>query len=248
MYYIRARRNIILLMALFSSLLFSYGCAGRAALPQAQSVPIGPTALPENFGSHAEKISPSDGSLFVDERGVSLASDFRGRRIGDIVTIILQENMKGAKNVKTSTAKQSSFNLGLSGLFGFHFKKQLGKTYPNETIDPTKAIGGDVKDSFDGSGKTSRDASLTGTVSARIVDVLPGGSLAIKGTRALKINNETQYLTISGVVRQTDIGPDNTVLSTKIADARIEYTGSGIISEKQTPGWAHRILGIISPF
>ena len=208
---------------------------------------IAPTALPDP-GINVEPKGPKDGSIFSEDREANLVSDFRARHVGDVVTIILQENMKGAKDVKTSTSKQSDFNLGLSGIFGFEFKKRVNPRYPKETIDPAKAIGGSVKDSFDGSGKTSRDASLTGTISARVINVLPGGNLLIRGTRALKINNETQYLTITGVVRPTDISPTNTVSSTKIADARIEYTGAGVLAEKQRPGWLARVLGVISPF
>lgn len=232
---------LIVLVTVFIS-----GCAGgRGSLSEAPA--IAPTVLPDLVPKVDTKVQ-TDGSLFTADRSASLVSDFRARHVGDVLTIILQENMKGAKDVKTSTSKQSAFNLGLSGIFGFDFKKRMSPRYPKETIDPSKALGGTVKDSFNGSGKTSRDASLTGTISARVLSVLPGGNLIIQGTRALKINNETQYLTITGVVRPTDIRPDNTVLSTKIADARIEYTGSGVLAEKQNPGWLPRVLGKISPF
>lgn len=227
--------------------IFSWGCSPRGGAMAPPVSSIAPTELPD-LGVNMEPEGPKDGSLFSEDRGATLVADFRARHVGDVVTIILQENMKGAKDVKTSTSKQSDFNLGLSGIFGFDFKKRMEPRYPKETIDPSKALGGTVKDSFDGSGKTSRDASLTGTVSARVVNVLPGGNLLIRGTRALKINNETQYLTITGVVRPTDIGPSNTVSSTKIAEARIEYTGAGVLAEKQRPGWLSRVLGIISPF
>ena len=235
--------NCILLLTILTIL----GGCGQNAGTAPRLAAIAPTELPDP-GFNIEPQGPKDGSLFREDRGATLVSDFRARHVGDVVTIILQENMKGAKDVKTSTSKQSDFNFGLSGIFGFDFKKRMGNRYPNDTIDPAKAFGGTVKDSFDGSGKTSRDASLTGTISARVINVLPGGNLLIRGTRALKINNETQYLTITGVVRPTDIQPDNTVSSTKIADARIDYSGAGVLAEKQSPGWLARMLGLFLPF
>ena len=223
------------------------GCGLGARNTPPRLAPIAPTSLPDPEAGTAHQ-TPGDGSLFREGRAVNLVSDFRARHIGDVVTIILQENMKGAKDVTTSTAEQTDFNFGLSGIFGFELKDRVGNRYPNETVDPLNAFGGQVKDAFNGSGKTSRDASLTGTISARVIEVLPGGNLLISGTRALKINNETQYLTISGVVRPADISPDNTVSSTKIAEARIEYTGTGVLADKQRPGWFSRVLSVMLPF
>ncbi len=188
-----------------------------------------------------------EGSLYTSERGASLISDFRARYVGDVITIVIAENLKGSKDVNTQTQRQSEMNVGLTGILGLDFKKRMEPKY-NTTIDATKAIGGSTTDKFLGTGKTSRNASLTGTISARILEVLPGGNLVVRGTRSLRINNETQYLTLTGVVRPQDIAPDNTVSSTKIADAQIEYTGGGVLSEKQRPAWFARLLGLITLF
>jgi flagellar L-ring protein precursor FlgH len=107
---------------------------------------------------------------------------------------------------------------------------------------------GTSKDTFKGTGKTSRDGNLKGTISARVVDVFPDGNLMIEGTRELKINSESQYLILSGIVRPKDIKSDNTISSTKLADARIAYTGGGSLSEKTSPGWFSRLLGVFAPF
>ncbi|MDD3553704.1 MAG: flagellar basal body L-ring protein FlgH [Deltaproteobacteria bacterium] len=191
---------------------------------------------------------PAEGSLFIPNQESSLYGDFRARNVGDVVTILIQENLKGSKDVSTKTSRNSDMNVGLTGVAGLEFVEQVQPGYPGSTINPSTAIGGGTKDTFDGSGKTSRNSSLTGTISARVVQVLPDGNLVVEGTRELKINNETQYLILSGVVRPKDLSPDNTIPSTRIADARMEYTGGGVLSEKQSPGWLARILGSVSPF
>ncbi len=188
---------------------------------------------------------PQEGSLFRPGMGASLVSDFRARRIGDVVTIKIVENLKGSKDVKTQRQRQSQFNIGLSGLLGLDLKKGVSSL---TGFDPSQVVGGTTNDKFNGNGQTSRNTSLVGTISARVVKVLPGGNLVIRGIRQLRINDETQYLVITGIARPQDIAPDNTILSTRLADARIEYTGGGVLSEAQKPGWLARILGVLSPF
>ncbi len=188
---------------------------------------------------------PKEGSLFRPGMGASLVSDFRARRIGDVVTIKIVENLKGSKDVKTQRQRQSQFNIGLSGLLGLNLKKGVSSL---TGFDPSQVIGGTTNDKFNGNGQTSRNTSLVGTISARVIKVLPGGNLVIRGVRQLRINDETQYLVITGIARPQDIAPDNTILSTRLADARIEYTGGGVLSEAQKPGWLARILGVLSPF
>jgi len=217
---------------------------GCASINPPQPLPVAPASL----GSVPhERSAPAEGSLFDPNRTESLFEDFRARRTGDVVTILLEENFKGAKEVDTQTARDSDMNIGLTGIMGLEFKKRMEPHY-DTTIDATKAIGGSTKDSFKGSGKTTRDASLEGTISARIVDVLPDGNLLVQGSRELKINNESQYLILTGVIRPKDLAADNTISSTRIADARIAYTGGGTLSEKQNPAWFARLLGLIAPF
>ncbi len=227
---------------IFVAAILTAGCAQNMQPPPPS---LGMTRIPSP--PPVQRQTLQEGSLYTSDRGASLISDFRARYVGDVITIVIAENLKGSKDVNTQTQRQSEMNVGLSGILGLDFRKRMEPKY-NATIDATKAIGGSTTDKFQGTGKTSRNASLTGTISARIVEVLPGGNLMIQGTRALRINNETQYLTLSGVVRPQDIAPDNTVSSTKIADAKIEYTGGGVLSEKQSPAWFARLLGLIALF
>ncbi len=229
------KKNILACSALLLS-----ACAGTAP-PQVMHTPSNFRQIP------IQSAPPAEGSLYSPGTESSLYSDMRARNTGDVITILIEENLRGTKNASTSTSKKSDMNLGLTGILGLEFNEAMQPNYKG-TVDATKAIGGASSDSFNGSGKTSRDASLRGTVSARVLQVLPDGNLFVEGTRELKINNETQFLILSGVVRPKDVTPDNTISSTKLADARIEYTGAGTLSEKQSPGWLGRILGTVAPF
>ena len=225
------------------------GCAPRRASTPAPPIDMSPSSF--NL-MEPEPPPPAEGSLFNPGRTSSLYSDFRARHVGDVITIVIDEDLKGSKDVKTQTQRKSEMNVGLTGLLGLEWRRRLEPRYKNRpsnaTVDPTKAIGGSTTSKFDGSGATSRNASLKGTVTARVIKVLPSGNLVIRGTRALRINNETQYLILTGIVRPRDLSADNTISSTRIADARIEYTGGGVLSEAQNPGWFGRLLGMMALF
>jgi flagellar L-ring protein precursor FlgH len=109
-------------------------------------------------------------------------------------------------------------------------------------------IGVNTTNDFSGSGETTRTGSLSATITARIVDVLPNGNLAVEGKRELYVNNEKKEILVQGIVRTKDIAYDNSILSTQIADAKIIYTGIGVVGEKQTPGWLARVLDTVWPF
>ena len=191
---------------------------------------------------------PREGSLFDPNDESSLVADFRARKVGDILTVKIEENLTGEKDVKTNTDKKSSVNVGLTGILGLEFNKRVSPRYPGQTVDATKAIGGMSTNKFDSKGQTSGDTKLTGTISVRVIKKLPGGNLLIRGSRELTINNETQYVILTGVVRPADIDHNNVVSSTKIAEARISYTGGGSLSEMQRQGWLGRLIGIFAPF
>jgi len=115
-------------------------------------------------------------------------------------------------------------------------------------FNPFGTINGGMTSDFQGNGTTSRSGALTGYLTASVVTVLPNGNLRIVGSREVTVNNERQIMTLAGVVRSRDVSPDNVVLSTFIADAHIFYSGSGVINEKQQPGWMARIIEGVWPF
>ena len=112
----------------------------------------------------------------------------------------------------------------------------------------SKLIDASASSKFDGSGSTSRKETLSATISAKVVDVLPNGNLKIEGRRNVKVNNEDQIVTVRGTIRQRDISAENTINSIFIADAQISYSGEGIISDRQKPGWLMNLVDLLWPF
>ena len=110
------------------------------------------------------------------------------------------------------------------------------------------AIGGTHSNSMKGAGNTSRNTTLVARVSARVIRVLDNGNLLIEGRRQVTVNAEDQYLIISGIIRPEDITTENTIASQYIADARIVYTGQGVVNDKMRPGWMTRVVDWVRPF
>ena len=185
-----------------------------------------------------QAIAENDGSLWSEDRPQSfLFSDFKAGRMGDVVTVRIVESSKGNKNASTKTEKDSSLSTSISAFFGM----------PSDKLSQA-SVGAETSEKHDGAGSTSRSSELTAVITARVIDVMPNGNLVIDGRREVIVNNETQFLYVTGIVRPEDIGPNNTVLSSYIADAKITYTGTGVVSDKQRVGWFVRLLDKVWPF
>ena len=124
----------------------------------------------------------------------------------------------------------------------------LGNSDVKNNYDHTNMLKGSFSNSFSGTGATSRGDRMTASITARVIDVKPNGNLLIEGSREIRVNAETQIIILSGLIRPTDISPDNTILSSYIGDARIEYVGTGALSDKQRPGWLSRAADFVWPF
>ncbi len=187
---------------------------------------------------HGSKKKNNKGSLWADNQSRSFFfQDAKASHVGDIVTVRVVENAQGSKAAGTTTDRTSALSASTAALFGT----------PSNTLANLGA-GADFSDSFSGDGATSRSGSLTAEVTAIVTAIYPNGNMMIEGEREVLINNEKEYLAVSGVVRPEDIQQGNTILSTVIADAKIEYSGTGVVSDKQSPGWLMRILDFIWPF
>ena len=185
------------------------------------------------------------GSLWQEENGRAyLYEDLRAMRIGDILTIKIVEQHKGSKTADTQAERESTIANKLSGTgsIGIPGIRLGAQAQSGLSVDAT------TKNKFGGKGATSREDTLTGTLSAMVTQVLPNGDLRIEGHREVTVNSEKQMMSLSGVVRRVDVDTKNTVLSSAIADAKIEYAGLGVVDDVQRPGWLVRILDWISPF
>lgn len=185
----------------------------------------------------------SNGSLW-QANSASLTDDLKARRRGDIITIVISETASASKEAKTGTSRDSSVGAGIPNLFG----KETSGFVKNNFLDLANLISANANSSFKGTGSTSRQENLKATIAARVVDVQANGNLMIEGRRNIKVNEEDQIIVLEGIVRSRDIAPDNTVNSIYVADARISYSGRGIISDQQSPGWLMNIFNKIWPF
>jgi flagellar L-ring protein precursor FlgH len=172
--------------------------------------------------------------------------------VGDLVTVNIVETSSASKNANTQTGRESSIDAGIGSLLGWEGKLKyltsagngnVGDAYSNSSMFKSS-----MTNNFNGSGTTSRNESMTAYITAKVMEVTPNGNLFIQGTREVRVNNETQHIILSGTIRPADISPDNTVLSSYIGDARIEYTGTGVLSDKQRGGWLTRIVDQVWPF
>jgi flagellar L-ring protein FlgH len=183
----------------------------------------------------------ASGSLWQASSG-GLAEDMKARRRGDIITVVISEQASASKQASTATSRASSASAGVPNFLG------LEKTGIKNWFDLSNLLNASFASKFDGSGSTSRQETLQATISAKVLEVIPNGNLLIEGRRNVKVNNEDQIIVLTGTVRSRDVSADNTVNSALIADARINYSGKGIISDRQHPGWLMNIVDKLWPF
>lgn len=188
---------------------------------------------------------PSDGSLWQDNAPlISLFSDQKARQVGDIVTIKIMESSTATNKASTGTDRSSSLSASLDAFFNAE------KRYPADQpfFNPFAKVAGGFESEFEGTGTTKRSGDLNAYITALVTQVLPNGNLVLNGSREVLINNENQIIQLTGVVRPRDVDADNQVLSTYVADARISYSGTGVINDRQKPGWLTKVLMTVWPF
>lgn len=205
--------RIAVLGSLLSALLAG-GCATHPG-PRDQYRPVTPpvrTPPPQ-----------SDGTIYHSSTVMHLFQDIKARRVGDVITIVLEERTQASKNAKTETDKETTLEAETPTALGDTFGK-LGASASSAT-------------QFGGEGKSSQSNSLSGNITVTVVDVHPNGNLVVRGEKWLTLNQGDEYIQISGIVRPADVRLDNTVLSTRVADARITYSGQGFVADSNTMGW-----------
>lgn len=175
----------------------------------------------------------NDGAIYKAGYNVGLFEDIRAHRVGDIITIILQERTNATKRASTTTAKESEMDIAVPTLFGQPVLHR-GNPILNASVAATR--------DFTGEGDSEQSNSLTGRVSVTVTEVLSNGNLMVRGEKLLTLNQGSEHIRISGIVRTADVTPDNTVLSTQVANARIVYGGQGVLAEANSKGWLQRLF------
>ncbi|MCB9478828.1 MAG: flagellar basal body L-ring protein FlgH [Deltaproteobacteria bacterium] len=238
----------IVAFVVFSLLLsLGTGCAARRSASAGE--PLANGYKPVDFAVPAEEVPRehrrSGASLWVDNNQSNwLYSDHKARHINDVVTVQVVEESDAKGKAKTKTDKTSTIGAGVDGFFGA--EQLAARRNPNLKLDTL--VGAKTGTKFDGKGETSRSGSLVTTISCLVVDVLPNGNLVVRGERSLTINGEDINMVLTGIVRPRDIASNNVVVSTMIADARIEYFGKGVLADKMNPGWFTRAFEKVWPF
>ena len=175
-----------------------------------------------------------EGSLFSGENGRNMFFvDRKARAVNDVVTVRIADVTSATGQANTNTNRASSVAGSLDNVFGFK---------PGNVADASLKFG------FDGKATTTRKNALSATVTAVVREVFPNGNLFVEGSKEVIINNERQYITVTGVVRPEDIAPDNSISSDLLADARLVYSGRGVLSDKQRPGILGRVVDFVWPF
>ena len=185
--------------------------------------------------SEMQDVKASNGAIYSTSSPGLFSSDKRAHQVGDILTVQLSETFSSTKSITSQTAKEDAIGA------------EVG---PTGFLRNFAGIGGNVSksNSFKGSGSASQSNSLTGFISATVVKVYPNGNLEIKGQKRLRLTDGSEYIRLSGIVRPQDISASNTVSSNLIAEAQIEYVGSGTLSNEARPGWGSRLFRALSPF
>jgi flagellar L-ring protein precursor FlgH len=186
---------------------------------------------------------PANGSLY-SEAQPGFLEDTRALRVGDIVLIHINEKADAQGGATTNLSKSSNREMGVDAMLGL--VPAIQKAYPD--IDPSKLLSLTSKFGFSGEGTTQRAGTLTASIGVHVKQELPNGDLYVEGTKVVMINHEEYHLYISGVLRPSDIAPDNTVDSALIADARVEFTGRGDIDDQVNRGWLTKLLDFVNPF
>ncbi len=205
------------------------GALGACSLMPQEPKPLAPpvTAVPPPAAERAP------GAIFQSGREVAWLEDLKAHRVGDIVTIRLQEATQASKTSSTKTKKDTSVANAAPTLLGRGVTSG-GTPLLSNSLDGTQQ--------FQGDGSSSQSNSLDGSITVTVIDRLPNGNLVLQGEKWLTLNQGDEFIRITGVVRPYDIGTDNTVTSDKIANARISYSGRGTLANTNRAGWLARFF------
>jgi flagellar L-ring protein precursor FlgH len=189
---------------------------------------------------------PPAGSLWHPELADNYpVHDVRAHFPGDLLTVVIAETSSGRKDATTDTKAESSISANVEDFFGIPVSSV--KLLPSG-FNPESIVKATTARESTGEGSTRRTGALTASITVRVMSVDFAGNLRVQGDKIVSVNREDQYIVLSGTVRAEDIGPDNSVLSSRLADARIDYYGRGTVGDKQGVPLVHRLYDWIWPF
>lgn len=219
---------------LFLSLSLSLAmlASGCTSVPMERDVFPGDPAFAPVSAQSLQPPLQATGSLYQPRYSMGLYSDQQARRVGDIITVIFDEQYQSSKSAETKADKSSANSVGAGTI--------LGTTPGLQNLNLGVETNSDKQ--FKGKGEADRSNSLSGEISVSVAEVLPNGILRIRGEKWLTLSEGDEYIRIIGLIRPQDITPNNTVASSKVADARISFGGRGNLNNSTKQGLVDRIL------
>ncbi|KPJ92053.1 MAG: hypothetical protein AMJ53_10145 [Gammaproteobacteria bacterium SG8_11] len=173
------------------------------------------------------------GAIYKSGYGIKLFEDNKASKVGDILTVILEEKTNASKKARTKTVKDSDVKVEAPLVFG------KGITHNGVALLQTDLV---ADREFKGEGDSTQSNSLTGTISVTVSEVLANGNLVVRGEKLITINTGSEHIRLAGIVRPEDVTPDNTIKSSQIANAKIVYGGEGDVADVNRKGWLHRFV------
>lgn len=211
---------------IFSLAAIGLFAASAVANPKWVETPLPPLVLEQ---------PPTSGAIYRAGSYAALTEDSRARRVGDLLTVVLVERTQASKSASADTSRDSNTALTLPAAPPFSYV-------------PGGLTSGGTTQSFKGSGSAAQANRLDGEITVTVAQLLPGGTLMVRGRKLIGLNRGEEFIELSGIIRPEDIGPDNRIASTRLADARIAYRGTGEIAAQSRQGWLARLFGSLSPF
>ena len=208
------------------------GCASKMPTPgDPRYAPVYPVTPKQDMVMNT-------GSIYANSMGVGLYEDQRARRVGDIITVVLEERTSSSKTSDTDLSKADQNDMGVTSLFGLIPNTRVPGSNSSMTLSSNTK--NDRK--FAGEASASQGNQLQGYITVTVQDVLANGVLLVRGEKWLTLTQGDEYIRIEGLVRASDISPDNTVMSNKLADARIAYGATGDFADVNSKGWMSRFF------
>lgn len=225
------------------------GCAAQRLEHNPKFAPTRPSAVitkPQNTGS-----------VYLTSNNINLFETVKAHRIGDILTVVFDEKTTGKKETKTEDKK--GMTVGLSNPTVFGKSVQTDGTTGNAVADTGISLANELlqalntsiasNNDFKSKGKSEQKNSLTGNIGVTVVEVLPNGNLVVQGEKLVTINQGDEYIQLSGTIRARDVGLNNKISSSKVANAQIVYSGVGLTHDSNSAGWGSRFfLSDVWPF
>jgi flagellar L-ring protein precursor FlgH len=228
---------------MLSGVLILAGYLMGCTTTQVASVPVVPQGISEQPALQPDYsvARPAEGSLWTAENRF-LFDDTKAAYVGDTVVVDIVENSSSKMDVNSETGRTTSMTVGTPTINIMGYKTALSG------VEGGNLLSTSFENSTKGEAESDRLGQVTASIAARVTEVLPNGNLSVFGRRAMKVDNEVQYIVVSGIIRPDDIDSDNRVQSTALADARIEYYGKGALADKQKPGWGTRLVDNVWPW